>query len=46
METLDNVMREALSMAGKDRSEVQAVCLAVSGVNHPTDQKRLLDWLR
>ncbi|KAF3320560.1 N-acetyl-D-glucosamine kinase-like protein [Carex littledalei] len=46
METLDNVMGEALSMAGKDRSEVQAVCLAVSGVNHPTDQKRLLDWLR
>ncbi|KAJ1694976.1 hypothetical protein LUZ63_011674 [Rhynchospora breviuscula] len=46
METLENVMKEALSMAGRDCSEVRAVCLAVSGVNHPSDQKRLLDWLR
>ncbi|KAJ4805506.1 N-acetyl-D-glucosamine kinase [Rhynchospora pubera] len=46
METLENVMKEALSMAERDWSEVRAVCLAVSGVNHPSDQKRLLDWLR
>ncbi|KAL5540353.1 hypothetical protein UlMin_043022 [Ulmus minor] len=25
---------------------VASVCLVVSGVNHPTDQQRILDWLR
>ncbi|KAK1426370.1 hypothetical protein QVD17_15041 [Tagetes erecta] len=44
-ETLEQVMAEALSKAGCSRSAVRAVCLAVSGVNHPTDQQRILDWL-
>ena len=39
-------MAEALSKSGSIRSSVRAVCLAVSGVNHPTDQQRILDWLR
>lgn len=45
-ETLEHVMADALSKAGATRSAVRAVCLAVSGVNHPTDQQRILDWLR
>lgn len=45
-ETLEQVMAEALSKSGCSRSAVRAVCLAVSGVNHPTDQQRILDWLR
>lgn len=45
-ETLEQVMADALSKAGSNRSAVQAVCLAVSGVNHPTDQQRILNWLR
>ncbi|KAF9588931.1 hypothetical protein IFM89_017610 [Coptis chinensis] len=45
-ETLEEVMAEALSKSGSNRSSVRAVCLAVSGVNHPTDQQRILDWLR
>lgn len=45
-ETLEQVMAEALSKSGSIRSSVRAVCLAVSGVNHPTDQQRILDWLR
>ncbi|XP_008799089.2 N-acetyl-D-glucosamine kinase-like [Phoenix dactylifera] len=44
--TLEEVMAEALSKACSSRAAVQAVCLAVSGVNHPTDQQRILDWLR
>ncbi|KAF8410676.1 hypothetical protein HHK36_003208 [Tetracentron sinense] len=45
-ETLEQVMAEALSKSGSNRSAVRAVCLAVSGVNHPTDQQRILNWLR
>ncbi|KAF5183650.1 N-acetyl-d-glucosamine kinase-like, partial [Thalictrum thalictroides] len=45
-ETLEEVMAEALSKSGSNRFSVKAVCLAVSGVNHPTDQERILNWLR
>lgn len=45
-ETLEQVMADALSQSGATRSCVRAVCLAVSGVNHPTDQQRILNWLR
>ncbi|KAG6756822.1 hypothetical protein POTOM_040265 [Populus tomentosa] len=44
--TLEEVMAEALSKSGSDWSAVHAVCLGVSGVNHPTDQERILNWLR
>lgn len=45
-ETLKNVMAEALSKAGSNHSAVKAVCLSLSGVNHPSDQQRILGWLR
>ncbi|XP_057955101.1 uncharacterized protein LOC131149059 isoform X4 [Malania oleifera] len=45
-ETLELVMADALSKSGSNRSAVLAVCLAVSGVNHPTDKQRILNWLR
>ncbi|KAJ7960584.1 N-acetyl-D-glucosamine kinase [Quillaja saponaria] len=45
-ETLEQVMADALSKSGSNRSSVRAVCLAVSGVNHPTDQQRIMNWLR
>lgn len=45
-ETLEQVMADALSKAGSTRSAVRAVCLAVSGVNHQTDQERIVEWLR
>lgn len=45
-ETLEQVMADVLSKAGSTRIAVRAVCLAVSGVNHPTDQQRILNWLR
>ncbi|KAJ7965015.1 N-acetyl-D-glucosamine kinase [Quillaja saponaria] len=45
-ETLEQVMAVALSKSGSNRSSVRAVCLAVSGVNHPTDQQRIMNWLR
>ncbi|OIW02826.1 hypothetical protein TanjilG_29602 [Lupinus angustifolius] len=45
-ETLEQVMADALSKCGSKRSSVRAICLAVSGVNHPTDQQRILSWLR
>lgn len=45
-ETVERVMADALSKSGSNRSSVAAVCLAVSGVNHPTDQQRMLSWLR
>ncbi|XP_037493380.1 N-acetyl-D-glucosamine kinase, partial [Jatropha curcas] len=45
-DTLEDVMAEALSKAGSSRSAVRAVCLGISGVNHPTDQERVLSWLR
>uniref|UniRef100_J3MVP6 N-acetyl-D-glucosamine kinase n=1 Tax=Oryza brachyantha TaxID=4533 RepID=J3MVP6_ORYBR len=46
LETLEQVMGQALMMANTDHSAVRAVCLAVSGVNHPSDQQRMLDWIR
>lgn len=45
-DTLEKVMSDALSKSGSDWSAVRAVCLGVSGVNHPTDQERILHWLR
>ncbi|RRT70224.1 hypothetical protein GW17_00008880 [Ensete ventricosum] len=45
-ETIEKVMAEALLKAGSNRSAVRAVCLALAGVNHPSDQERILDWLR
>lgn len=45
-ETLEQVMAEALMKSGSNRFAVRAVCLAVSGVNHPTDQEGILNWLR
>ena len=46
LETLEQVMTQALTMASRDRSAVVAVCLSVSGVNHPSDQQKMLDWIR
>ncbi|KAH6788298.1 Actin-like ATPase superfamily protein [Perilla frutescens var. frutescens] len=45
-ETLEQVIKEALSKAGKNLSAVLAICLGVSGVNHPSDQDRVLNWIR
>lgn len=45
-DALELVMADALSKAGSTRFCVQAVCLAVSGVNHPTDVERIMNWLR
>ncbi|TVU43497.1 hypothetical protein EJB05_09973 [Eragrostis curvula] len=45
-ETLEHVMKQALALASTDRSAVHAVCLAVSGVNHPSDQQKMLEWIR
>nr|GEX37544.1 hypothetical protein [Tanacetum cinerariifolium] len=45
-DTLKQVMMEALSNSGAKQSAVKAVCLGVSGVNHPKDQDRILNWLR
>lgn len=45
-DTLERVMADALSKSFSTRSDVQAVCLSVSGVNHQTDQHRILSWLR
>lgn len=45
-ETLEQVIKEALSRAGKNLSAVRAICLGVSGVNHPSDQDRILNWIR
>uniref|UniRef100_A0A7N0T327 N-acetyl-D-glucosamine kinase n=1 Tax=Kalanchoe fedtschenkoi TaxID=63787 RepID=A0A7N0T327_KALFE len=45
-ETLERVMADALFKSGSTRSSVRAVCLAVSGVDHPNDQQRLFNWLR
>lgn len=46
LETLEQVMDLALLKSGSSRSAVQAVCLGVSGVNHPRDADRILTWLR
>ncbi|RAL50210.1 hypothetical protein DM860_007884 [Cuscuta australis] len=45
-ETLLKVMEEALSNAGIKQSHVRAVCLGLSGINHPIDQEKMLNWLR
>ncbi|KAK9267287.1 hypothetical protein L1049_009710 [Liquidambar formosana] len=45
-DTLEQVIAEALSKSGFSRSAVRAICLGVSGVNSPTDQERILTWLR
>ncbi|XP_074276698.1 uncharacterized protein LOC141600371 isoform X2 [Silene latifolia] len=45
-DTLEQVIDEALSKACATREAVRAVCLAISGVNHPNDQERILNWLR
>ncbi|VFQ83341.1 unnamed protein product [Cuscuta campestris] len=45
-ETLLKVMEEALSNAGIKQSHVRAVCLGLSGINHPNDQEKMLNWLR
>ncbi|KAH9603292.1 hypothetical protein KSS87_021535 [Heliosperma pusillum] len=45
-DTLEQVIEEALSKACATREAVRAVCLAISGVNHPNDQERILKWLR
>ncbi|KAM6551885.1 hypothetical protein CsatB_001693 [Cannabis sativa] len=45
-ETLEQVITEALTKSGSNWSAVRAVCLGVSGVNHPTDQEKILKWLR
>ncbi|CAM8944255.1 unnamed protein product [Rhodiola kirilowii] len=44
--TIQQAMAEALLKSGATRSNVKAVCLAVSGVNHPSDQELILKWLR
>ncbi|KAK9696965.1 hypothetical protein RND81_08G006900 [Saponaria officinalis] len=45
-DVLEQVIDEALSEARVTRDAVRAVCLAISGVNHPNDQERILNWLR
>ncbi|CAH9145675.1 unnamed protein product [Cuscuta epithymum] len=45
-EALVKVMEEALSISGKKQSCVRAVCLGLSGINHPSDQQKMLNWLR
>lgn len=45
-DTLERVMANALAASGSTRSSVQAVCLSASGVDHPKDQHRILNWLR
>lgn len=45
-DTVEQVIDEALAKACSTRDAVRAVCLAVSGVNHPKDQERILTWLR
>ncbi|CAI9089614.1 OLC1v1024217C3 [Oldenlandia corymbosa var. corymbosa] len=45
-DTLAKVMEEALSISGVNVSAVRAVCLGVSGVNHPRDAERVFNWIR
>ncbi|POO00989.1 ATPase [Trema orientale] len=45
-ETLEQVITEVLTISGSSRYAVHAVCLGVSGVNHPSDQEMILNWLR
>ncbi|KAJ8762086.1 hypothetical protein K2173_006750 [Erythroxylum novogranatense] len=44
--TLEEVMSEALSKSGSKLSAVCAVCLCISGVNHQTDEEKIVRWLR
>ncbi|KAL3696680.1 hypothetical protein R1sor_010756 [Riccia sorocarpa] len=43
---LESCMAEALMQACITRADVQAVCLALSGVNSPLDAERFYLWLR
>ncbi|MCO5577390.1 hypothetical protein L7F22_031222 [Adiantum nelumboides] len=43
---LEKVLAEALMKAHRCRSAVQAVCLALSGVDNSSDQQCILQWLR
>lgn len=43
---LERVLARTLMKAHRQRSAVQAVCLGVSGVSHPSDQQRVSQWLR
>lgn len=45
-DTLQKVIEETLSKSGVKRSAVRAVCLGMSGVNHPKDKEKVLNWLR
>lgn len=45
-DTLEHVIDEALSLAHLSQVAVRAICLAVSGVNHPKDQEKVLNWMR
>uniref|UniRef100_A0A1J3IYL1 N-acetyl-D-glucosamine kinase n=1 Tax=Noccaea caerulescens TaxID=107243 RepID=A0A1J3IYL1_NOCCA len=45
-DSLEQVISEALVQAGSDKSDVRGVCLGVSGVNHPSDQKKIENWIR
>lgn len=45
-DTLEKVMEEAIRNSGVKKSAVRAVCLSVSGVNHPKDEERVLNWIR
>lgn len=45
-DTLRKVIEETLSRSGVKSSAVRAVCLGISGVNHPKDKEKILNWLR
>ncbi|XP_031500144.1 uncharacterized protein LOC116264197 isoform X2 [Nymphaea colorata] len=45
-ETLEQVIADALLNSNSKRSAVRAICLAISGVDHPRDEQRILKWLR
>eukprot|EP00249_Psilotum_nudum_P022775 c28640_g1_i4 orf=667-1743(+) len=45
-DAIEHVLAETLMKAHCCRSAVQAACLAVSGVSHPSDRQRILQWLR
>lgn len=45
-DSLEQVISEALVESGSDKSHVRGVCLGVSGVNHPSDQDMIQNWIR
>ncbi|XP_010519065.1 PREDICTED: N-acetyl-D-glucosamine kinase isoform X4 [Tarenaya hassleriana] len=45
-DSLEQVISDALLEASLDKSAVRGVCLGVSGVNHPSDQERVSNWIR